>query len=282
MHAGERLAAPRTSAIRLGDGDGTQLTLEPGASLTVVEAGATRRFALHEGAVRAHVRKLLAGQRFIIDTADAEIEVHGTEFRVVSGGVEAAPAPCPGQDATAAIATRVSVSEGVVAVTWAGHQQRLLPGDEWPARCAAAAAPPETEADRPSSSPPRNASNHPVAATAMPRRAAGAGPRAGHVTPAPERQLGASALEAENNLFLSAVRARKSGRNAEALELFSRFIHEHPGAPLFESALAQKMRLLAATDARRAADAARQYLATFPDGFARDEARSLLVAPSPP
>jgi TolA-binding protein len=87
----------------------------------------------------------------------------------------------------------------------------------------------------------------------------------------------ASVLAAQNDLFLSAVRARRAGQNARALALFERFMRDYPDASLFESALVHKMRLLAATSDFAAASAsARQYLARFPDGFARDEARALL------
>ena len=65
----------------------------------------------------------------------------------------------------------------------------------------------------------------------------------------------------------------------KALSLFERFMRDYPDASLFESALVHKMRLLAATaDPLGASASASQYLARFPDGFARDEARALLGA----
>jgi hypothetical protein len=294
LGAGDQVFATLTSSLRLGDGAGTTLTLEPGAMLTVVESTATRRFALRQGAVEARVRKLVAGERFIIETPDAEIEVHGTEFRVAIGEPETVP--CTGTGPKARVATRVSVTGGVVSVKWSGEEQRLLPGDEWPPRCAqshaATSATDPTGAERTPKGSPLEA----VAQTAPPARrlrhreagvptgtrstseppGALAAPAESHP---PRQNVPPSVLEAQNDLFISAVRARRAGQNATALALFDRFMREYPDASLFESALVQKMRLLAAmSDLSGAGASARQYLARFPDGFARDEARALLGA----
>ncbi len=293
LGAGDQVFAPLTAPVRLGDTAGTQLKLDPGAMLTVVESTATRRFALRRGAVEARVRKLGAGERFIIETSDAEIEVHGTEFRVALGEPESVP--CTGAGPRATVATRVSVTGGVVSVKWSGDEQRLHPGDEWPPRCA------DVRAAQASNVGPNGSSNEgpgaqaadvqPLAAAAAPARrvhrrasGAGAGSRpAAQVSAAdlgaPRREVPASVLEAQNDLFIAAVRARRAGANAKALALFERFMRDYPDASLFESALVHKMRLLAATaDLSGASASARQYLARFPDGFARDEARALLVA----
>lgn len=287
LGGGDQVFAPLTSSVRLGDVNGTGLTLEPGAMLTVVEATATRRFALRRGAVEARVRKLVAGERFIIETADAEIEVHGTEFRVAIGEPESVP--CTGPAPRARVATRVSVTGGVVSVKWSGDEQRLLPGDEWPPRCAGAGSTSSPESARTEPAPPSQPSAPTAAPTRVVRRRAGAGamatrPAAAALEPIAaansrplRRDVPASVLEAQNDLFISAVRARRAGQNAKALALFDRFMREYPGASLFESALVQKMRLLAATsDLAAARVSARQYVARFPDGFARDEARALV------
>jgi len=290
LGAGDQVFAPLTGSVRLGDLGGTQLTLEPGGMLTVVESTATRRFALRRGAVEARVRKLVAGERFIIETADAEIEVHGTEFRVALGEPESVP--CTGVGPKASVATRVSVTGGVVSVKWSGDEQRLRPGDEWPPRCAdtraqlarqegegAAAAAPPAIAPSAEPLPPSRSSRHHASGGSKgqrPAAPAAAGNDAAELR-APRREVPASVLEAQNDLFISAVRARRAGQNARALALFERFMRDYPDASLFESALVHKMRLLAATsDLAGAAASARQYLTRFPDGFARDEARALL------
>jgi ferric-dicitrate binding protein FerR (iron transport regulator) len=290
LGAGDQVFAPLTASVRLGDTAGTQLTLEPGGMLTVVESAATRRFALRRGAVVARVRKLAPGERFIIETADAEIEVHGTEFRVAVGEPESVP--CTGAGPRASVATRVSVAGGVVSVKWSGEEQRLRPGDEWPPRCAGArtqvasddsarAGAAEKPAIAPSaeSLPPSRPVRHHASrggAGLRPVAPASAGNGAAELR-SPQRDVPASVLAAQNDLFISAVRARRAGQNARALALFERFMRDYPDASLFESALVHKMRLLAATSDLPAASAsARQYLARFPDGFARDEARALL------
>ena len=290
--AGDQFFAPRTAPVKIGDAGGTELTLEPGAMLTVLEASTTRRFALRRGAVGARVRKLVPGQRFIIETADAEIEVHGTQFRVVLGEPE--ELPCSGAGPRDAIATRVTVTEGVVSVKWAGDEQRLKPGDEWPPRCAPARASAPQAAAAPSSpysagskvAAPASPSSRSRVATSLHRTSPAAGARrtasraaALDAATASSRDTPASALEAQNDLFVAAVRARRAGHSALALSLFNRFIQEYPGASLLESALAQKMRLLAASADRSSAPAAaRQYLDRFPDGFAHDEAQTLIGA----
>jgi hypothetical protein len=292
LGAGDQVFAPLTALVRLGDTAGTQLALEPGGMLTVLESTATRRFALRRGAVEARVRKLMPGERFIIETADAEIEVHGTEFRVAVGEPESVP--CAGVGPKASVATRVAVTGGVVSVKWSGDEQRLRPGDEWPRRCAEARTQPVPDdgasaragkvaaapiMPRAESLPPsRPSGHHASAGSTGPRPAAPAlaGDGAADLR-APRKDVPASELAAQNDLFIAAVRARRAGENARALALFERFMREYPDASLFESALVQRMRLLAATSDLAAATAsARQYLARFPDGFARDEARALL------
>ena len=281
LAAGDQVFAPHSGSLTLGDAAGTELTVEPGGNLTVLDAGAHRRFALHRGAVRARVHKLVAGQRFIIETSDSEIEVHGTAFRVELGTPTAVP--CSGPGPSESIATRVSVSEGVVSVKWSGEEQRLRPGDQWPPTCPSASVtaprpPPPGSAPAPVPAPgPKPATTAEAHGTRHQRGAAAhAIARAGGVA-------STSALEAQNDLFQAAVRARRHGRATEALGLFERYMDQYPEGSLYESALAQKMRLLAAgTDARGGVAVARQYLARFPDGFARDEARTLLGATTRP
>ena len=61
-----------------------------------------------------------------------------------------------------------------------------------------------------------------------------------------------------------------------AIRLFSRLIDTYPDGPLAEGAMAQRMRLLRSVDPEGAARAAAQYLARFPGGFARAQARQLV------
>ena len=105
---GFRLVAPPAGEVRFAAVNGTTLTLEGGGEVAVKDESNTQRYELKEGAIRAKVAKLVTGERFIIATADAEIEVHGTAFRVAVVPVDPA---CGG-----GTITRVAVTEGVVSV----------------------------------------------------------------------------------------------------------------------------------------------------------------------
>jgi len=139
--------------------------------------------------------------------------------------------------------TRVVVTDGVVVVRRAGQSWRVEAGQPWPAGCPTIAAHP---ASKPTSS-------HGVSA----------GP--------------ASSLGEQNDLFSDAMAAKRRGDASEALGDFDRFVARYPGSPLAESATVERMRLLRASDPARAAGAARQYLARFPNGFARAEAEAILA-----
>jgi hypothetical protein len=103
---------------------GTTVEVEGGGDVLVVQADRSQILALGGGALRADVMKLAPGERFVVRTSDAEVEVHGTSFRVAQ-----VPSPCDG------ISTRVTVFEGVVAVRHAGTEDRVASGEEWPRGC---------------------------------------------------------------------------------------------------------------------------------------------------
>jgi ferric-dicitrate binding protein FerR (iron transport regulator) len=270
--------------VRLASTDGTELVVEPGGMLQVVEAGATKRFTLLRGAVRVRVRKLRSEERFVIDTPEAEVAVHGTRFRVTRA--EAVPGTPTGTDpsrcAGGGASTMVSVSEGVVSVAGAGSEVRLLPGETWSSPCPTSAARTSWDGDS------AVASAAPASASAgtrprpdrerrrwLPRRHRDAAPP----SPSP------SQLAAQNDLFVAAARARRQGHPSQALELFERFVETYPDSSLLESAQVQRMRLLRTSGTPgAAAQAATRYLGEFPDGFARTEAEQVLgiAGPSAP
>jgi len=281
LSPGAAVSARPSEPVRITSAEGTELILEAGGSLTVEEVGRTRRFTLLRGAVRAQVHELRAGDRFLIDTADAEVEVHGTRFRVETGVKteslceSAAAASHAGRSARArAVATRVSVQNGIVAVRSGGHEDRLLAGDLWPARtaCTVSASPPARKVTGPGR-PRLSAARARVAHAAEPATLDSAA-----ATPPPPR---GSDLAAQNDLFSAAVAARRAGQTGRALDLYQQLVDRFPESSLVEGALAARMRLLAERRDGRAAQAAAAYLAHFPDGFARTEARLLLQPPSP-
>jgi hypothetical protein len=254
VDAGLRLVAPPSGEVTVGTTDGTLLTLGASGDLAVLEAGRTRRFALRAGVVNVRVVRLVAGERFVIETADAAIEVHGAALKVAL----VAPDPNCGGGAR----TRVSVSEGDVRVRAGEQDVALTAGGQWPADCNAAVH-----------------AAHAPNRRALPRQratAASALPVAPASPTAPVSSLGV-----ENDLFAEAVRARKAGELTHAAATFGRLIDEHPRSPLLESAMVQRMRLLATLDRTAGISLAHAYLSRFPAGAARPEAERL-TAPSGP
>jgi hypothetical protein len=254
VDAGLRLVAPPSGEVSVGTSDGTLLTLGPRGDLAVLEAGRTRRFALRAGVVNVRVARLVAGERFVIETADAEVELHGSALKVAL----VAPDPSCGGGAR----TRVSVSEGDVRVRAGEHDVALTAGEQWPAGCDA--APRAVRAPNRRTAPRLRAS----AASALP-------------TAAPSPAAPASSLGVENDLFAEAVRARNAGDLSHAASTFGRLIDEHPRSPLLESAMVQRMRLLSTLDRPAGVSLAHAYLSRFPAGVARPEAERL-TAPSGP
>jgi hypothetical protein len=273
--AGLRLTAPAIAEVQVGTANGTSLTLERSGDLTVAETDATQRFSLNAGGLRAHVSRLVAGQRFIIETVDAEVEVHGTTFRVAI--VDADP------DCGGGTRTRVSVTEGVVTVRSANAESRVGANTEWPAGCVFA----RTETHRPA-----GASRHvdvgklETAAATPARPSAPTVPLATDGTHVDEADLRSTAtavslLATQNDLFAAGVRARREGRPRDAVAAFTQLIDAFPHGPLLESATVQRLKVLAAIDPAAAARAAADYLARFPTGFARADAQLLIVRSSP-
>lgn len=246
LPSGTKIVAREGGGVTLALSTGTRLALESYSKLTLVDEGETERFDLVEGGVRANVAKLQPSQRFIIATSDAEIEVHGTSFRVSL--VE--PDPTCGNG----VRTRVQVLEGVVTVRAQGHEWSVTAEAPWPPNCAreAAAAPTPPPDER---HVPKNAPSTPAAASKT------------------------SSLSAQNDLFERAVTAKRKGRSEEAAALFARFVDEFPSSPLAENAAFERVKALRLTNPSAATQAARSYLVTYPKGFARAEVEAIAEGP---
>ena len=250
MARGSRLVTGAGGHATLTFSTGTELALDDAGDLTLVEEGLTQIVALGRGRLRAQVAKLTPTQRFMVRTVDAEIEVRGTVFRVRSvAGDPSCGAGSP---------TRVAVEEGTVIVRQGGKEAILRAGDTWPGDCASPAASGALARSAPSSALP-------IAAETPPRAEESA-------TATTE----ASTLAEQNDSFASAVAAKTSGDALGAIARFEAFLAKYPGSPLAESATVQRMHLLAPVDHKRAREAAQSYLATYPKGLARAEARTIL------
>jgi ferric-dicitrate binding protein FerR (iron transport regulator) len=265
-------------SIVAGDGGGATVQLSTGTLLAVEHdthlafenAGMVQRFFLSRGALQAKVAKLADGQRFIVRTPDAEVEVRGTVFRVA---ISDPAASCAG-----GARTQVSVSEGVVEVRSAGASVYVRPGETWPANCARgpASALGATHVMPPQPIPaltpkPGNRVIEVEAPNqAAERRAAAVSEQAG---------TEASSLARQNQLFADAVAARRRGDSAGAISAFELLTARFPSSPLSESAAVQRMNLLQGLNPTAARAAARQYLVRYPRGYAKDDAEKLLAQP---
>jgi hypothetical protein len=237
---GSRLVTPADGRATLAFSTGTSVTLGEGTDLTVGGEGQKRILRLASGRVDLHVAKLTGAARFLVDTADAEVEVRGTLFRVSLASSD----PACGGGTT----TRVSVTEGVVVVRRDGVESRVGAGEDWPAGC-----------------------------TQRPVNLPGAGGPAG-APPATSPMASAnSTLPEQNRAYEKALAAKNHGETRAAIAAFDAFLSKYPAGQLAEGAEIERMRLLRSAGSGRAVSAAHQYLASYPNGYARDEAEAILA-----
>jgi len=237
LGAGSRLETPANGRAALAFASGTSGVLGESGDLTVAGDDTTQVLRLEAGSVDLHVAKVSADHRFLVTTPDAEVEVHGTQFRVSIG---------PMSTGCADVAlTRLVVTEGVVVVRHAGVEKRVAAGEQWPSSCVAA-----TE----------------VAAPTTPT-----------IAPPQSAQSMASTLGEQNDLFAEGILAKHKGDTRAAVGAFDRFLTTYPSSPLAQSAAVERMRLLRAASSPRAVSAARQYLARYPGGFAIPEAEAIVA-----
>lgn len=265
---GSRVLASAGGTVHLAFATGTELDLSEKGTLEVAETGSTQAFKLERGSVSAHVAKLSQGKRFLVRTSDAEVEVRGTRFSVTV----APPASC--ENGTS---TRVAVQEGVVVVRGTSGEVTLRAGDSWP-RCETteAAKPKETLA-RVETGPAKASSAAGTAATVAitpVTPATSQAPSGPSVSAAP-----ASSLAEQNALFKNALADKAAGNDGAAVATFDKLLQRYPQSPLAESAATERLRLLAKQGSPRAKAAARDYLARYPNGFAKALAESLVASP---
>lgn len=281
LSAGSSVTTSEGGSAMLRLSTGTRLALGTEGRVSVASVGKLQRFRLTQGALDAKVAKLKPGERFVIDTLDATVEVRGTSFRVTVLEPDHA---CEG-----GVRTRVRVSEGVVNVRARAQSIDVRAGASWPANCAVEARTQGThevalDHDRPpqlgTAKPPRLGSPSPRAMAAelrsQQRPTARAAASEGASEPEPPQP---AALSRQNDEFELAVRARQRGDVQAALGLYQAFVGEFPTSPLAQNARVEVMRLLARSNKTAAANAASDYLSRHPTGFARGEAERLLAAP---
>jgi ferric-dicitrate binding protein FerR (iron transport regulator) len=214
LTAGDRMRTGPGARLAISLSTGTRLDLDHTSDLELSELGPHQQFVLRGGQVHAQVAKLSAGQRFLIHTPDAEVEVHGTAFEV-----ELLPA---GHGCADLPTTQVRVREGVVSVRGSDSEKRLGPGARWQTPCptqpliALPALPPA-----------------PLGQAALPRQKV-----ARPLTPA-------STLPQELELFDAAVVAGSRGNTVRALRLLDELLLRYPTGAMADSALAERRKLRA-------------------------------------
>lgn len=238
---GSRLVTPAGGRATLAFSTGTRVMLGEATDVTVNGDAAMQVLRLGAGWVGLQVAKVGPGQRFLVDTGDAEVEVRGTQFQVSL----VRPDPQCGRGTP----TRVSVSEGVVTVRQGGAEVRVAAGEQWPAGCDRTTGPVGIQARG--------------AGAAAPVRAAGQG--------------SGSSLADQNDIFAQALEAKRQGDAHAALAAFDRFLAKYPSGPLAENAWVERLRLVRLLAPSRAPVAAEQYIATYPHGFARAEAEAIVA-----
>jgi hypothetical protein len=281
LSAGTRVLTSAQGTAVLALSTGTRMQIAADTDLGVVESRATQRFTLAAGVLRAHVAKLHVGERFVIVTPDAEVEVRGTSFRT-----EVVPAEhaCAG-----GVRTRVEVEEGIVTVRHQGVTVQVPAGVSWPAWCRSGEEPRAARGDS-ASPPPRSSAIQPPSApvilphvpargtptsAAVQDRTAGASRILTGPEELPASRPPSSSLADQNDAYEHALHAAQQGDPGAAIVAFDRFLDRYPEGPLTESAWVERLRIAARLDPERARALARRYLETFPTGAARAEAQEI-------
>jgi hypothetical protein len=216
--------------------------------------------ALARGHIGLRVPKRPDGTSFRVRTADVEVVVHGTAFTVWA---------CDGCGGVIAN-TRVAVAEGVVGVVHRGVETLVYTGQTWPPSAPAAAS--SVGAGYPIATDPSAAEAAPPNPPAPPASVAGA-PKPSAAPPPPS-----STLAEQNRLYQSAREARRRGDDARALALLDEFLARYPGSPLAQEARVERLRALSKLGRQgEVAVEARRYLADYPHGFAREEAKEQAI-----
>jgi hypothetical protein len=232
LAAGSLVEADPDREVRLSLSTGSRLRLREGGRLALAELGRSQRLTLRAGRLWANVSPLAPGHRFVVATADAEVEVRGTSFEVA---VVPARAACDGA------ITEVRVFEGVVLVTRSGRQWRIAAGERWPTDCRSSAQP-----------APQQGPTSPASPAALRRAPGRRSPNAGPPQVATAPSAGPSSTLAEqNDLFAAAMDARRRGDLDETRRRLDELLARFPFGALAQSARAERAKLPPHTPGQR-------------------------------
>jgi hypothetical protein len=266
--------AEERAELRLGSE--TSVRIAPKSKLGLkrerTATGFEERVRLRSGSVALRVPKLGARGKVLVETGDALVEVHGTEFAVRVIERPALPA-----------LTAVDVTEGRVQVHSKNGESRMLgAGDHWRSEELGAAPEPDqaNKADQNALSPQPAVALRPEEEAAE-KAEEKATEKLAEKKPAKARAKRPSApseLAAQNRLLEAAELAQQNGMPELALERLETLIRRYPDSELGHNAEVERFRLLGRigrnTEARTAAQ---RYLVRHPDGFAEQEARRVVL-----
>jgi TolA-binding protein len=227
------------------------------------QLGEVTRLRLSSGSAAFQVQKIEQRQRFLLLLPDGEIEVHGTRFLV---------------EIYEGHTSRVSVTEGVVALRLQSQAERLLHAGEGWTR-------PEPTADSLPDSPPDISQRGEVtpAPSLLPSpNLRGDRPRSveSHTDKVPVSQPTNVPTEEGRptvDSFAVGVSAFEAGDYRSADRSLRRFLVEAPSDPRTEDAsFLLALARARSGDKQGAAQLAQKYLTQFPSGLRRKEAEGLL------
>jgi TolA-binding protein len=246
-----------------------RLSATSGTRWRILESGAALRLRLDIGDVELQVDKLSAGQRFVLELPDGEVEVVGTRFRAV---------------ASALGTEQVRVSEGRVALRLARRAPlSLAAGESWE---RSTEEKDEGREVKPAAPGADVRAQSPAGAAADSASVVARGQRSKHSTgsqPRPSSSAAADAVEAAQRAgagadFAQAMAAFDAGDYGRAEGAFLGFERRHSGDARCEDATF----LRAVARARRGDTAgaraiAREYLERYPRGLRVQEAKQLIT-----
>jgi hypothetical protein len=216
----------------------------------VTPTASAHRLRLDRGHLHARVNdRPSAAPKLVVETPNVDVLVTGTVFQV-----DVTPGKGPTEFDTAVTVTkgRVLVRHGATVLA------AVTAGQSWSSVTVTTALATEPEVSR-----------------AVPKAVARPGRAVAATSP---RVVRPGTLAEENSLFQSAVDARNQGDDRGEAERLAALLSRYPGSQLAGEARLERMRALQRTGrSAEAAREARHYLAEYPDGFARDEARRLVM-----
>jgi hypothetical protein len=280
MHESQQSVVQR-AALAVGDSVSTAADARAEVALTdlvladisgaseldvVAPRAAFHRLRLDRGRLDARVDdRPSSTPKLVVETPDVEVVVTGTVFEVDVTRAEP----------SAQSVTRVAVTKGRVVVRRAGVEVAAVSaGESWTSEVPVI---PATVAATPTAAA---VSLAPMAPHARPERAEPEQATPGATLPSAanlaEVQIGT--LAEENALYQSAMDARSHGNDAAAADRLGRLLSRYPNSLLAGEARVERMRALSRSGrTREAAREATRYLADHPDGFAREEAKRLVM-----